>query len=612
MKKILEDDFEFRTKTIYLSKQKATQIKQNLEPNFIYNSTPKFSRANISYPKNFTERVNKNRGSSANIRKAKSNSQKHNERNEEKEPKYFLPLEYRQENETWDCGISEQELFEQELQKYNEIKKGYNGKRPAFENCKWEMIINLNNTHDMADCQKVADYVANKFNFHSTRIAIHRDEGRLIDLDNADDKTNTLILTGKRKNCYKDENSKKYYWDKELSKEINVGVVYNYHAHLNFLTIKDAKQNMRRAYIKREDLSELQTKLAIMLDMPRGEIIKESERSSDKKHRSGREYAKEQHEQQETLLNLKEQKEILEIERKASVGNNYTKDYFRELKRLATKELKSKDELEKEIKELKIKHDKFYSSKDYTKALENKIIELNNDKNDLLGIIKQTSDNFIELAEETKKDAREKLEKAELENWLMKEVVKNDYFVKNRINEKFEIHGIEPIENEADKQRRERRNFIQSYNQEVKTMPEYVEMSKNRDIEKTSKKVVLTQIQKDRALVQFAEVLKENDIIVKEPLVADGALHKLPCVGDRWGENSGAYRLDLDSSPAGFIQIIKRGVMIEWDYNDNKTISEEQIQAYNALGQAELNAKNTTEQISQEKSKTHQKNDYGR
>ena len=41
MKKILEDDFEFRTKTIYLSKQKATQIKQNLEPNFIYNSTPR-------------------------------------------------------------------------------------------------------------------------------------------------------------------------------------------------------------------------------------------------------------------------------------------------------------------------------------------------------------------------------------------------------------------------------------------------------------------------------------------------------------------------------------------------------------------------------------------
>ena len=455
MKKILEDDFEFRTKTIYLSKQKATQIKQNLEPNFIYNSTPKFSRANISYPKNFTERVNKNRGSSANIRKAKSNSQKHNERNEEKEPKYFLPLEYRQENETWDCGISEQELFEQELQKYNEIKKGYNGKRPAFENCKWEMIINLNNTHDMADCQKVANYVANKFNFHSTRIAIHRDEGRLIDLDNADDKTNTLILTGKRKNCYKDENSKKYYWDKELSKEINVGVVYNYHAHLNFLTIKDAKQNMRRAYIKREDLSELQTKLAIMLDMPRGEIIKESERSSDKKHRSGREYAKEQHEQQETLLNLKEQKEILEIERKASVGNNYTKDYFRELKRLATKELKSKDKLEKEIKELKIKHDKFYSSKDYIVALENKIIEQNNENNELLNIIKHTNDNYIEIAEQAKQDSIERLEKAKLmeeelkkekemlydmystADNIMRDEIAKDRFMTDKVNDRF-------------------------------------------------------------------------------------------------------------------------------------------------------------------------------
>lgn len=142
-KKYLEDDFEFCTKRIYLSKQKSNQIKQNLEPNFIYNSAPRFSKTNINYPKNFTERINKNRGSSANIRKAKSNSQKHNEKLEEKEPFYFLPNEYRQQNETWNCGISEQELFEQELQKYNEIKKVYNGKRPALENCKWEMIINL-------------------------------------------------------------------------------------------------------------------------------------------------------------------------------------------------------------------------------------------------------------------------------------------------------------------------------------------------------------------------------------------------------------------------------------------------------------------------------------
>lgn len=72
-------------------------------------------------------------------------------------------------------------------------------------------------------------------------------------------------------------------------------------------------------------------------------------------------------------------------------------------------------------------------------------------------------------------------------------------------------------------------------------------------------------------------------------------------------KNSGTYKLDLDSSPAGFIQIIKRGVMIEWDYDDNKIISEEQIQAYKALSQAGLNVKNTTEQILQEKSKTQQK-----
>ena len=474
MKKLRQDDFEFHAKKVDLSKQNQKHTKQNLEPNFIYNSAPKFSKSNVSYPKNFTERINKNRGSSANIRKAKSNSQKHNERLEEKEPKYFLPNEYRQQNETWDCGISEQELFEQELQKYNEIKKGYNGKRPAFENSKWEMIINLNSTHNMSDCQKVADYVASKFNFHSTRIAIHRDEGRLIDLDNPNDKTNTLILTGKRKNCYKDESSKKYYWDKELNKEINVGVVYNYHAHLNFLTIKDAKQNMRRCLIKRENLSELQTELATMLDMPRGEIIKESERSSDKKHRSGREYAKEQHEQQEYLLSLKEQNEILELERKASIGKDYTKEYFRELKRLATKEPKSKDELEKEIQKLKDKHDKFYSSKDYAKALENKIIELNDDKNELIDIIKQTHDNFNEIKEQQRKELYFKLEQKALENSIMREIIKNDLIVKEKVNESFEKYGIKPVESDTDKANRELKEFREKFSnanlQEQKTI----------------------------------------------------------------------------------------------------------------------------------------------
>lgn len=441
MKKILEDDFDFKARKVNLSKA-----------NFIFNSTPKFAKGNISYPSNFIERINPNRGSSANIRKAKSNSQKHNERLEEKEPYYFLPNEYRQENETWNCGQSEKELYEQEIKKYNEAKTNYNGKRPSFENSCWEMIINLNNTHDMKDCQKVADLVANKFNFHSTRIAIHRDEGRLIDLDNSDDKTNTLILTGKRKNCYKDENSKKYYRDENLTDEIkNIGVIYNYHAHLNFLTIKDAKQNMRRAHINRKDLSNLQTELADLLNMPRGEILKESERSSDKKHKSGREYAKEQHETQEYLLNQKEQKAILEQERKASIGKDFSKEYFRELRALADTKPKSAAELKEEISELKKRHNKIYSSKEYIQELENKIFRQNEENQKLVNFINLTKENLETITEQER-------EKYRIENRILRKEVEEYTSAVERVNYEFShfYADIEPLISRWERERPER------------------------------------------------------------------------------------------------------------------------------------------------------------
>ena len=287
---------EEKLKKIISRRIKAPQEKTK---NVKFKAQPTFFKSGTSYPSNFREKIYQ-RKSSFSIEKATTQSEKHSTRTEEKEPKYFLPEEYRQENEFWNCGESEQDIFNRELKKYKAEHKG--GRIPKFENCKWEAIINLNYTHTMADAQKVAEYIAKKFNFTTTRIAIHRDEGHF----------------------ESDENGEKC-------------VVYNYHAHLNFITLKDAKQNMRREHISAKDLSQAQDEIAEILKMERGERLKDlygehyHETKATKKHKSGRQYAQEQKALELTKEQIKaEWKKIYE----ESKGQGYSQEYFKALSNL--------------------------------------------------------------------------------------------------------------------------------------------------------------------------------------------------------------------------------------------------------------------------------------
>lgn len=279
--------------------RRRIKIPQEKTKNAKFKTQPTFFKSGTSYPSNFREKIYQ-RKSSFSIEKATTQSEKHSTRTEEKEPKYFLPEEYRQENEFWNCGESEQDIFNRELKKYKAEHKG--GRIPKFENCKWEAIINLNYTHTMADAQKVAEYIAKKFNFTTTRIAIHRDEGHF----------------------ESDENGEKC-------------VVYNYHAHLNFITLKDAKQNMRREHISAKDLSQAQDEIAEILKMERGERLKDlygehyHETKATKKHKSGRQYAQEQ---KALELTKKEINAELEKIRKESKGQGYSQEYFKALSNL--------------------------------------------------------------------------------------------------------------------------------------------------------------------------------------------------------------------------------------------------------------------------------------
>ena len=281
--------------------RRRIKIPQEKTKNAKFKTQPTFFKSGTSYPSSFREKIYIQRGSSCNFQKTTKHSKEHNERLEnEKEPKYLLPQEYRQENEFWSCGESEQDIFNRELEIYKRDHKG--GRIPKFENSSWEAVINLNDTHTMADAQKVAEHIAKKWNFIATRIAIHRDEGHF----------------------ETDENGEKC-------------VVYNYHAHLNFITLKNARQNIRHEYIKRHEFSELQTEIAEMLQMERGECLKDlygehyHETKATKKHKSGRQYAQEQ-----KALELTKKEIIAEWKKihEESKGQGYSQEYFKALSNL--------------------------------------------------------------------------------------------------------------------------------------------------------------------------------------------------------------------------------------------------------------------------------------
>jgi hypothetical protein len=216
--------------------------------------------------------------SSVHFKKATSHSSAHNTRADI--PKYLLPEEHRLENEYWQNEKSARQLFDDELQKAT--RKG--GPKPKFENSHWEAVLNLNAEHSLADVQKVVKLIEKKFNITCTSIAIHRDEGHIKDGQ----------------------------------------PIYNYHAHLEFMTYQNGQQNWRREHVK-NGLSELQTIVANELKMTRGK--------SGAVRLEHREYkAKEQ-----------EKELVLEKEREKSAYN--FRDFQQQITALSTENTDLKKEL---------------------------------------------------------------------------------------------------------------------------------------------------------------------------------------------------------------------------------------------------------------------------
>lgn len=329
------------------------------------------------------------------FQKAKGHSYKHNFRKDE--PNYLLEPQDRKENSYWQSERTPKEIFNDELKKAN--RKG--GRIPKFENSYWEAVCNLNANHNLDDLKKLAEHIEKKFNITCTAIAIHRDEG--------------------------------HYNDKGKAE-------YNYHAHINFMTYKDGRQNWRKELIKPDDLRELQTETAEILGMERGKDKRETGRER-LEHKEYKAIAKEKQaliqELEAVKLSKKEIKEQFEAFRKENAGQGLAKEFFKELSDEKKKQLQepsyTQDELKAYFTELLEKHTSkkkgIFSEKeviDYEKIIQEQqqTISNLNAKNDNLKQIANKSIEFIDKKVEIDLNAKFDLLKQQNEIQLNEELKK--------------------------------------------------------------------------------------------------------------------------------------------------------------------------------------------
>lgn len=262
-------------------------------------------------------------------------AEKHNFRTEKKEPEYLLDKQYRKTNEYLKLN-DPKELYQEQLKIRNQNHA--RGFAPHLKDVYWEAVVNLDEKHNLDDVKKVANFIQQKYHLQPCSIALHHDEG---------------------------------YTDKDGT------VKYNHHAHLCFLTMDKGISTMRK--IRSKELRQMQTEVAQLLGLERG---KENSKATRLDHKQYREKAKELEqkdalyekelysleqaldtahdrdlETQEELLTLKEQKAIVEAERKKYKDEaDHIASEYRALQAL-NKTLHTREELDKALAALRTQYE---------------------------------------------------------------------------------------------------------------------------------------------------------------------------------------------------------------------------------------------------------------
>lgn len=323
--------------------------------------------------------------------------EKHNSRETEKQPTYLLDTDLRKSNDfvkLADITVLHSEQLE--IRKDNRCR----GKAPELRDSCWEAVVNLEGRHSLEDLQPVMKLLKEKYHLTPTSIAIHRDEG---------------------------------YYD-----ELHGTIKYNYHAHIPCYTVYQGKSVMRT--IGKKQLSDMQTEVADLLGMQRGQINSTAKRLEQSEYRrlakvkQELERAEQKQKQAEAvlsqvqpvlqksvdekeqlhgtvkslndeILSLKEQKAIIESERKRwKDAHDFVADEYRKLQAL-NKSMFTKEQLNAELQKLRNEHEERislqegrieYLEKAYQHALDDNTV-LKNDYNELVTDYRKLEKSYNDL-----------------------------------------------------------------------------------------------------------------------------------------------------------------------------------------------------------------------
>ena len=142
---------------------------------------------------------------------------------------------------------------------------------------KLSAVINLECRHTLRDLQPLIDYIEREFDTVVFQSAIHKDEGKLVHREEGWELYSGIDF-------FRSPDDGEYYYDKKYTKPIDMSKFYiskNYHAHLEFMGIDSEGRSLKRNYLHRHALSELQDRTAEILGMTRGVKFGEKRRRRD-------------------------------------------------------------------------------------------------------------------------------------------------------------------------------------------------------------------------------------------------------------------------------------------------------------------------------------------
>lgn len=263
-----------------------------------YDEIEKVKRS--AYTKTASESTKRNHISSGNFKKSTSFQVFHNAN---VRPDYAIGGEL-----VFDLGGYE--ALELKNKIVSEAKEAYeknkSPKAPKFKakSYEWSLVVNIKPDTSMNDLKNLSKHFQEKYGFQCYQIAIHRDEG---------------------------------HFNEQGEKLIN------HHAHLEFITLnKENGRNMwRRELITPKVLRQMQSEVAEILEMERGEDkrISGAKRIEPRayaalKEKEKREKKQSKEQEKEQFLNKSEYKKIIEDFRKSQINQGLDKDFFKELSEL--------------------------------------------------------------------------------------------------------------------------------------------------------------------------------------------------------------------------------------------------------------------------------------